>query len=339
MLNRLSGCHPTRSLLRSLGPSVSPAAEEVPVPAELSADAARELAAGLLGLPVAAAAQVSSSAGTQVFRITAGTRSAFLKPGGAGAVQREVAVLTLAGDLGVPVPEILAADPDGAVTGVPCVLILQARGKPCTSDSPEFAAIGAKVRLLHEVRLAGFGSVVAATAGLRGENASWADAVAHRITGVRPAADAGLVPATLVDRAETAVRDRPQVLTAAHGGRLLHADLHPRHVYARSGQVTAIIDWADATCGDPVFDLARVLHSATMGRELEHGFAVLRSFLDSYGDAPWLGARLTESVLVHAVVFILWAMRCEFEGGAPWPPWWPAQCAALTAILGELEQT
>jgi hypothetical protein len=37
------------------------------------------------------------------------------------------------------------------------------------------------------------------------------------------------------------------------------------------------------------------------------------------------------------VVFTLAAMRSEFAGGSPWPPWWPAQAAALAAILGTLD--
>ena len=302
----------------------------------MSAEAARDLAGLLLGLPATVVTQVSSSAGSQVFRVVAADRTGFLKIDEAASVGREIAVLELAGRLGVPVPAILAADPAGDIAGVPCVLLRQAAGRPCASDSPEFAAIGAQVRLLHEVELAGFGSIVAGQHGLRGEDAAWADAVRFRTGGIGPIRDARLVPADLLDRAETAILARQHLLVARHGGRLLHGDLHPRHVYVSGGQVTAIIDWADATSGDPVFDLARVLHAATMERDLPHGFAVLRGFLDSYADAPWLGPEFTESVLVHAVVFILWAMRCEFEGGSPWPPWWPAQSAALSAILDDL---
>ena len=321
----------------------APGRPSVAITAPLSADAACGLAASLLAAPVTSATAVSSSAGNQVFRIAAarnaaGRQTAFLKIAGAAAIEREVAVLSLAGDLGLPVPALLAADPAGDSTGVPCVLIRHAGGRHCSGDSPEFASTGAMVRRLHEVRLAGFGSVRPGPGGLGGEDASWADSVRYRMSGLGPAATAGLVPAGLLDRAVSAVRARPHALAAAHGGRLLHGDLHPRHVYARAGRVTAIIDWADATCGDPVFDLGRVLHSATTERGLPYGFAVLRGFLDSYGDAPWLGPELTGSLLVHAAVFVLWAMRCEIEGGSPWPPWWPRQCAALTALLDELDR-
>jgi aminoglycoside phosphotransferase (APT) family kinase protein len=271
-----------------------------------------------------------------VFRVEAGGRTLFLKLADRAGAERELAVLELAGSVGVPVPVIEAADPAGAIAGAGCILLREAGGTPCDSTSPEFAAVAARLRLLHEVTLGGFGPVTAGDAGLRGEDVSWADCVRQRTGELGPLADAGLVSAGLLDRASTAVLTRPRVLSTPHGGRLLHGDFHPRHVYARGGRVTAIIDWADAVSGNPVFDLGRVLHAATTEHDLRHGHGVLRRFLDSYGEAPWLGPDLAESLLVHATVFILWAMRCELAGGSPWPPWWPVQTAALTAILDEL---
>jgi hypothetical protein len=58
--------------------------------------------------------------------------------------------------------------------------------------------------------------------------------------------------------------------------------------------------------------------------------------LGAHGDAPWLRRDLTEPMLVYAVAFILWSMQGELDGGAPWPPWWPNQAAALSAILDKL---
>lgn len=39
--------------------------------------------------------------------------------------------------------------------------------------------------------------------------------------------------------------------------RLLHLDYHPLNVLVRGGQVVAVLDWANATLGDPRFDRAR----------------------------------------------------------------------------------
>jgi aminoglycoside phosphotransferase (APT) family kinase protein len=286
---------------------------------------------------VLAAAAVSSSAASQVFRLMCGGRTVFLKVAAAADVQREAGVLELARSLGVPVPEIVAADAAGTVTGTPCVLLSRVRGRPSGFGSPAFTLAGPVLRAVHEVTLPGYGLVVASPRGLRGGDPTWAESVRLRTANLTSVADGGLVDPRLLDRAAAAVLARKHLLATPFGSRLLHGDLHPRHVYGRDGVLTAIIDWADASCGSPAFDLGRILHSATMRRQsLRYGFSVLRRFLDSYGDAPWLGAGLTESLLLHATVFVLWAMRCEHEGGSPWAPWWPAQAATLTRLVDEL---
>jgi hypothetical protein len=55
-----------------------------------------------------------------------------------------------------------------------------------------------------------------------------------------------------------------------------------------------------------------------------------------------LGGRQIEpdrlaKLLTYAAVFALWSTRAEFDGGAPWPPWWPAQTAMLQRVLNALE--
>jgi aminoglycoside phosphotransferase (APT) family kinase protein len=254
-------------------------------------------------------------------------------------VQREIGVLTMAGRQGIPVPHIVAADPAGEVAGAPCVLLRRVPGRPSASDSAAFASAGPLLRALHEVALPGCGLVVASPGGLHGAGRTWAESVRQRISNLAPVGEAGLVDPALLDRGTAAVLSRQELLVTPAGSRLLHGDLHPRHVYADEHGLTAIIDWADASCGSPAFDLGRILHSATMERQdLRYGFTVLSRFLESYGDAPWLGPGLNESVLLHAAVFMLWAMRCEHEGGSPWAPWWPAQAATLTAVLDELDR-
>jgi aminoglycoside phosphotransferase (APT) family kinase protein len=305
----------------------------------LSCEAACELAAVLLGSPVTAAEQVPSFAGNQVFLIRRPGRLGFLKLADGADVKREVAVLALAARHGIPVPVLEAADPEGDRTGRACLLVRKAAGRPARDGSPQFCAAGPALRQLHEIPAPGYGSIVVAQHGLRGEDTSWPDTIRRRISGLQPVADAGLVAAGLLDRAAAAVRGSVADLATPDrgGGRMLHGDFHPRHVYVQRGRVTAIIDWGDATSGDPVYDLARVLHSATLAAGLPRGFAAVDELLQTYGEASWLGAGLRHRLLVYAVVFILWSMQGELAGGSPWPPWWPAQAAALTAILAALD--
>jgi hypothetical protein len=261
--------------LRWAGPSLSAGLtgtasplRELLIIRTLSAGAACDLAATLLGSAVDYAIQVPAAAGNQVFRIGRGDLVAFLKLADDCDLKRELAVLQLLGPLGVPVPVIEAADPAGDLAGAPCALLRQVDGGPLSGAAPEFGAVGPILRQVHEVILDGSGSIACSSEGLRGEDHTWAGAVRHRIAGLGPIAEAGLVAAGLLDRAVAAVEDRR----------------------------------------------------------------------DSYGDAAWLPADLTGTLLVYAVVFTIWSMQGEFSGGAPWPPWWPAQATALSVIVDELDR-
>jgi aminoglycoside phosphotransferase (APT) family kinase protein len=281
---------------------------------------------------------VPAFAGNQVFRVRRDGPAAFLKLADGPDLRREVAVLEVLGPLGVPVPLIEAADPSGDLAGVACVLLREVPGEPADCSSPAFTQAGQALRQVHGVMLGGHGRLTASPEGLHGENQSWAGAIAERAGDLGRLAESGLVDAGLLSQAAAAVRDRRDLLAGAESGHLLHGDFSPRHVFARDGRIAGIIDWGDAICGDPLYDLGRVLHAAVLERDgdVSYGLAVADRLLGTYGDAPWLQRDLTEPMLVYAVAFILWSMQGELDGGAPWPPWWPNQAAALSAILDKL---
>lgn len=280
---------------------------------------------------------MSAFAGNQVFRIQRDTLVAFLKLADEPDLRREVAVLQVLGPVGVPVPFIEAADLSGDLAGIPCVLLRQVGGEPVDCASAEFSLAGRPLRQVHEVMLGGYGSLVASSEGLRGEDQSWADTMSGRMQSLALIAETGLVDAGLLDQTGAAVRDLSDVFANVSGGHLLHGDFNPRHVYAHGGQIMGIIDWGDAICGDPVYDLGRVLHSAVLERDdINYGLDVVDRLLKTYGDAPWRQGDLTDSLLVYAAVFIVWSMRGELSGGSPWPPWWPIQSRALSKIVDAL---
>ncbi len=314
-----------------------PFPEELPIIRKLSAAEARSLVGGLLDGPVKEAVEMPAFAGNQVFRIERDTLVSFLKLAADADLRREVAVLNVLGRVGVPVPLIQAADPSGELAGVACVLLRQVDGEPVDCASPEFGLAGRALRQVHEVMLAGYGSLVDSSEGLCGEDQSWADTISGRMAGLGLIAETGLVDAGLLDQTGAAVRALSDVFANVAGGHLLHGDFNPRHVYARGGHITGIIDWSDAVCGDPVYDLGRVFHSAVLeADDIKYGLDVVKRLLKTYGDAPWLAEGLTESLLVYAAVFIVWSMQGELAGGAPWPPWWPIQSRALARIVDAL---
>src|SRR5262249_9152372 len=59
--------------------------------------------------------------------------------------------------------------------------------------------------------------------------------------------------------------------------RLVHADLHGDHVFVRGGHLAGIIDWGDALCGDPYYDLPSLFFGTFGGSK-----PLLRTFLDAY---------------------------------------------------------
>ena len=282
--------------------------------------------------------QVSSAAGNQVFRVRCGDRVAFLKVARELDLRREVAVLEALHKQDVPVPVIEAFDATGDTAGAPCLLLRHVGGRPLTGVEPVLRTAGAHLRAVHDIKLDGFGSLVV-HGPIRGEDLTWADTVRRRTTRLEPIIDAGLIDADLVARAGVALEKGQQLFDAVPSGRLLHGDFHPRHVYASDERITGIIDWGDATSGDPVYDLGRVLHSGVLDKGLEHGFALVQVVVDGYGDAPWIRRELTAKLLLYAAVFVMWSMEGEFSGGAPWAPWWPAQNAALSLILDRVSRT
>lgn len=268
----------------------------------------------------------------------AGELAAFLKVAGEEDLLREVGVLELLGRRAVPVPAVLGWDGSGEVCGRPCAMLADVGGRPLRGHEPRLAGAGRLLRQVHAISMDGFGSLVVAGDGPHGTDATWGRAVMARCAGLGPAIDAGLVPAKLVVRALTAIGERRDLLDATTSGCLLHGDFHPRHVYVAGGSITGIIDWGDASVGDPVYDLGRLLHSAAMSGGPGRGRRLVDALLTTYGPAPPRLAESPELLLVYAAVFSMWSMTGEFEGGAPWLPWWPAQCRALTWILDRLDR-
>jgi hygromycin-B 7''-O-kinase len=78
--------------------------------------------------------------------------------------------------------------------------------------------------------------------------------------------------------------------------RLVHADLHGDHVFVRDGHLAGIIDWGDALCGDPYYDLPALFFSTFGGSK-----PLLRTFLDAYGwpVAAEFAHRAMTMTLVH----------------------------------------
>jgi aminoglycoside phosphotransferase (APT) family kinase protein len=149
----------------------------------------------------------------------------------------------------VPTPEILWRKPPAlAIAALPGTA-LGRLGKPSKASPAAWAAAGAAVRMLHDAPLPPWPghSLDELASRLAGE-CEWL--VANDV-----------LPADLVTRnrrlAETALRPWTPVFT--------HGDLQVDHVFVAGDEITGVIDWSEASRGDPLFDLAIL----TLGHE-EH---------------------------------------------------------------------
>jgi aminoglycoside phosphotransferase len=160
----------------------------------------------------------------------------------------------------VPTPEILWRKPPvlalGALPGQP----LGHLGEPSTASAAAWAAAGAAARSLHEAPLQRWpGRSVDELASLLDRECDWLianDVLPNDVvTRHRRLAGAALRPWTSV---------------------FIHGDLQVDHVFVAGDEVTGVIDWSDASRGDPLFDLAIL----TLGHE-EH----LGDVVAGYGTA------------------------------------------------------
>lgn len=183
-------------------------------------------------------------------------------------VEREVQALTLMGEAGIPVPEVLGwkrAQRPGEVSWV----LLSYVPHDEVFDIP-MVELGSLTRRLHEIEP----SVPALTAP-----ESWAEFVWSRL---RQRLDAARRYCDIP--AEAALQSGVTALLASRGDAarcLLHMDLRAANLCVRDGRIAAIIDVANCVVGDPMLELGRI-----------RGFGLLTDeFLSGYGlDISDLGA-------------------------------------------------
>ncbi len=175
----------------------------------------------------------TGGADTLVWRVSAG-RTAFalrlLRAGEEGRCRREAGAMAAAAAGGLPVPAVRAV---GTWEDRPAMLMDWCAGHTLVD---EFRANPGSLR--HMGRL--FGQAQAALhhiAPPSGLNTGWLDASGPEGGGIR--ARLAALP--------------------ARGDSLVHFDYHPLNVLTDGERITGIIDWANASAGDPRADLARTL--------------------------------------------------------------------------------
>lgn len=265
-------------------------------------------------------------AGNEVFLASGGPLQVVLKIAEPGGLAAEAAVSELVRACGVPAPEVLALHPGGEEIA-PYILMRHVGGVPVDPIDPTLRDVGIHLRAVHDIELTGFGALESSGPQLIGTRPSWAQWAREGVDGLAPVVTAGLLPIELLSAIETRVARHTDVLAGIPEARLLHGDVHPRHVYADAGRLTGIIDWGDAIAGDPLFDLGRILRADAQSLSL---------ILEGYGGLDYRGDDLRRRLHLYAVVFTVGSIVSEFKAGAPWPEWFEHQARALATHLEAL---
>ncbi|GGR02862.1 hypothetical protein GCM10010195_68180 [Kitasatospora griseola] len=227
------------------------------------------------------------------------------RPGGESGVRRntcevEAALLRrLSGRL--PLPELVAADPDGAATGCPSLVYRYIRGVPLTealadASGPAAADLGravgtalARVSAWELPRPGRFeeASLVPQLPDGRSDLRAFVDhclAVAER----RPPSEGRLSASDARTLSRLAERAAPLCARAAADHRLVHNDFNPKNLLVGPGrdgrwEVAAVLDWELAFSGPPLMDVGNMLRF-----EDEYPPDYSRAFLDGFRDGGGL---------------------------------------------------
>jgi aminoglycoside phosphotransferase (APT) family kinase protein len=184
---------------------------------------------------------------------------------------REARALRLAEAADVPIPALLAVDPDGTEAGVPALLMTRLPGRvdwwPSDLD-----------RWLE--RLAGLLPRIHGTALPPG--AALPRFAPYRQDSYRPPGWARY-PRVWERAAEISLGPAPDLPAV-----LLHRDFHPGNVLWRRGQVSGVVDWLGACAGPAAADVAHCrVNLLTMGAEVTERFTGRWERVADAGYHPW----------------------------------------------------
>ena len=162
---------------------------------------------------------------------------------------------------GVRAPRLIAFDGDRDIVETPFVICERVGGRPLSFvPHTSTASIADLYRDLGE-QLATLHSGVTDCDGLWSapETCGGRGPTSEALAGVEGLLERGdlstAIAAWILERLD---RLAPAVEAATGIRRFVHHDLSPDNVLADGGQVTAIIDWGEATWADPAFDLAHL---------------------------------------------------------------------------------
>ncbi|QOZ34469.1 phosphotransferase family protein [Bradyrhizobium sp. CCBAU 53421] len=186
---------------------------------------------------------------------------------------KEVYVHGLLRDVDIPVPRILLADDTSSVIDLSFVLMSKLDGVELSRRDPElseqeqfaiFAEMGAALRKINAITLDSFGYI--------GPNGVWTPHPTNRAY-MSAQFERKLTEfcsrggdVALAKRLRAGIATRAHLLDSTDRPRLCHYDLHAGNVLVTpdgTPQLCGIVDFENATAGDPLMDIAKALYYFT----------------------------------------------------------------------------
>jgi len=276
-----------------------------------------------LGAPVVNFQPLIGAVGGQNARLDTADGSVYtLKIADRAILATEIWACNWANDHGIPAPKVVTGDLVGRALGRGYLVLRWRDGTEPGSQDDAIREAGCQVARLHATSIPGFGRVTTASGVARGEFATW-NAYLGSINDKR--ADLGehliLDPATARASGQV-LRSVGQDITYTQPGSVLHSDLHVRHFLADHGHLRGILDWADASVGDPVMDLA------VLSRD---GDEALANFMLGYGLEMSPG--LQRKILAYRLLSTIDTLWFEWRTGGDWFDTYRRRIAADSALL------
>lgn len=215
-----------------------------------------------LGCDVVSVEPVAGSVANQDFRIElADGRRVFVKVGPPAELTAEAWAIGRAAAAGVPVPQVVAYEEGTSASPLPFLVI---ELLPSDEDliTGVLHAVGAAMKTAHTIEVGGYGSAKVVGDPLdpdsvSGQYGTWSEFVESILADVGQLVRVDLLTAGHSVRIRRWAETMGSSPLATAVGVLLHADLKRQHILAVDGALTGIIDWGDASVGDPAWDLAR----------------------------------------------------------------------------------
>lgn len=263
--------------------------------------------------PVTQVLSVSGSVANHDFLVQCGAEGYVLKAGPGAEMVAEALACRRVRAHGVLAPEVILVEPAPTEFPLPYLIMKQFPGDNLkTHDHEVLVAAGQDLRETHEIVLPGFGPLHGGSDGatsqdLAGRCPSWSAFLDETHEHLDILLAAGVIDQAVSHSVSAAYQARASQIVFDGPGRLLHGDLKLPHIFAADGHYVGLIDWGDASVGDPLFDLARF----SMGDADS-----LRSLLIGYGLES---TAATETIFaLYRMVWNTRALRYEHEAGGDW---------------------